>query len=46
MAFLGSGIDVIYPPENLELYKRIQDSRKPYYLNSPSEEGQIEELFL
>ena len=26
MAFLGSGIDVIYPPENLELYKRIQDS--------------------
>lgn len=26
MAFLGSGLDVIYPPENLELYRKIQDS--------------------
>ena len=26
MAFLGSGIDVVYPPENLELYKKIQVS--------------------
>ena len=26
MAFLGSGLDVIYPPENLELYRKIQSS--------------------
>tara|TARA_B100002019_G_scaffold164551_1_gene142094 strand:- start:3239 stop:3490 length:252 start_codon:yes stop_codon:yes gene_type:complete len=26
MAFLGSGIDIVYPPENLELYKKIQVS--------------------
>ncbi len=26
LAFLGSGLDVIYPPENFELYKNIQSS--------------------
>ena len=26
IAFLGSGIDVIYPPENLELYNKIKKS--------------------
>ena len=26
IAFMGSGLDVIYPPENLALYKRIQDA--------------------
>ncbi len=25
IAFLGSGLDVIYPPENLRLYQRIQE---------------------
>ena len=26
LAFLGSGLDVIYPPENLNLYQRIKES--------------------
>lgn len=26
IAFMGSGMDVIYPPENLELYRKIQNS--------------------
>jgi DNA processing protein len=26
LAFLGSGLDVIYPPENLDLYRQIQKS--------------------
>ena len=26
LAFLGSGLDVIYPPENLNLYRKIQNS--------------------
>jgi len=26
LAFLGSGLDIIYPPENLELYRKIQSS--------------------
>jgi len=26
LAFLGSGLDIIYPPENLNLYRKIQNS--------------------
>ncbi len=26
VAFLGSGLDIVYPPENLNLYRKIRDS--------------------
>ena len=45
MAFLGSGIDVVYPPENLELYKKKFKCLGPFYLNSPSEEGPDRKTF-
>ena len=45
MAFLGSGIDVIYPPENLELYNKT-GNQGDFFQNFHLEEEQTVELFL